>query len=108
MFMPSLYFSKSQEKLYQTSFTFEVNIQSGEFYSNVYTFAPLNPCVYHFMPPANPIYRSHSVRLSGQISCNSSLTDEQILKKLYIFPVSDLRMCIKEYNPSLNYFKGDN
>mgnify|MGYP000026507104 FL=1 len=39
--------------------------------------------------------------------CNSSLTDEPKLMKLYIVVVYDLRMCIKEGNPSPNYFKAD-
>jgi len=33
--------------------------------------------------------------------------DEPALVKLYIVAVFDLGMCIKEDNPSQNYFKGD-
>ena len=51
-----------------------------------------------------------SVRLSVHMSrhCNISSTDESILTKLYTIIVNDLKMCMKEYNPSQNYFKGDN
>ena len=50
-----------------------------------------------------------SVRLSI-CSCkhNSSLTDEPILMKLYAVAVHNLKMCVKEDNPNLNYLKGGN
>ena len=38
---------------------------------------------------------------------NSVLTDDLILIKLYTFAVYNLKMCIKEDNPSQNYFKED-
>ena len=51
-----------------------------------------------------------SVRLSVHMSrhCNISSTDESILTKLYTIIVNDLKMCMKEDNPSPNYFKGNN
>ena len=38
--------------------------------------------------------------------CNPSFSDI-IQMELNIVAVYDLRMCMKEDNPSLNYFKGD-
>jgi len=48
------------------------------------------------------------IRPSVQMSCkrNYSLTDEFI--KLDTVAVCNLRMCMKEDNQNLNYFKGDN
>jgi len=56
------------------------------------------------------VNRNHPVCPSVQMSCsqNSSLTDEPVLMKHYIVAVNNLRMCMKENNPSPNYFKGDN
>ena len=39
---------------------------------------------------------------------NASLTDEQVLVKLYKVTVYDLRWGMKEDYPGLKYFKGDN
>jgi len=40
--------------------------------------------------------------------CNSSLKDEPIQMNLCTVAVYNLRICMKEDNPGLNYFKGDN
>ena len=36
---------------------------------------------------------------------NSSLTEEPILMKLYTVAVYNVKMCIKEDNPGLNYLR---
>ena len=56
------------------------------------------------------VYRNQPVPLPVQLSCkcNSSLTDQPILMKLYTVTVFDMRICRKEDNPGPNYFKGDN
>ena len=63
-----------------------------------------------FMPPAVIVflgaYRNHPVCRSCK--CNSALTDKPILLKLYTVAVFNLRMCLKEDNPCLDFFKGDN
>jgi len=49
------------------------------------------------------------IRPFVQISCSrNSFTDEQIMMRLNLVAVYKLRMCMKEDNPGLNVFKGDN
>ena len=57
-----------------------------------------------YPPQTNGVYRNHPVYPSVQMS--NSLTEEWILMKLYTVAVYNLMMCLKEDNPSRNYFKG--
>jgi len=54
------------------------------------------------------VYRNHPVRPSVQkfYNRNFSLTNEVILMKLYTVAVYHLKMCSKEYKPSVNKCKG--
>jgi len=46
-----------------------------------------------------------TVRLSISLI---STTDESILINLYTVAIYNLKICMKDDNPCLNYFKGDN
>jgi len=55
------------------------------------------------------LYRNHPVRQSVHMSCkhNSRVTDGPILMKHYTVAVYNLRICMKEDNRGLKYFKGE-
>ena len=74
----------------------------GYFWNNSWVIIPPQGYVRIILPVCSPVC------FSVQMSCKRfSFTDELILIKLYTVTVYDLRMCMKEDNPSLKYFKGD-
>ena len=68
---------------------------------------------YHYAHPQTKLWNviwNYPVRPSEHFTCEgiSSLIDELMLMKLHKVAIYKLRMCMKEDNFGLKYFKGDN